>query len=356
MNRSTRAFLVAGLAGALVGLGLSGCANGGPFTSTALDGVVIKLNMPTIDSTRPLLTVDVSVAGGPVVPLLLDTGSAGLRIFANDVGNAGLVASNDQTTATFEDGTTFNGVSAVAPVAIGGIATDGPIALELVKSVSCSGGKPDCVGAAGLEELAKAQHFSGILGVGLAGGAVFSPLIQLTGGPPSTFTIKASPGGGSGTLTFNTTPTDPVATYTMARAPEGDLPNGVPAWASNQTTACWAFAKAQPACVATSFDTGAPFLFATSAVPGAPPVGKVPDGTTISLYPSDGSAAPGGSATPGAEGAKPVWSSTAGDTPGKNQAFVQDTTAGGNAINSGIAIFRSLSLTFDISRGQVLLG
>lgn len=346
MTRRTLAVLVAGLAGGLVSLGLSGCASGGPFTSTALDGVVIKLNMPSIDSSRPLLTVDVSVAGGPAVPLLLDTGSAGLRIFAGEVGAAGLETSTNQTTATFEDGTTFNGVSAVAPVTIGGIATDGPISLELVKSASCSASKPDCVGAAGLEELAKAQHFSGILGVGLAGGPIFSPLIQLTGGPPSTFTIKASPGGGSGTLTFNITPADPVATYPMDRAPEGDLPNGVPAWASNRTTACWAFGQAQPACVATAFDTGAPFLFATSAVPGAPPTGKVPDGTAISLYPSDGSAA----------GAKPVWSSTTGDAPGKNQAFVQDTTAGGNAINSGIAIFRTLSLTFDISRGQVLLG
>lgn len=353
MNRSTRVVLIAGLAGALVSLGLSGCSGDGPFTSTALNGVVIKLDMPLINAARPMLTVDVSVAGGPVVPLLLDTGSAGLRIFANEVGVDGLVASTEQTTATFEDGTTFNGVSAVAPVVVGGIATDGPIALELVKSTSCSVGKADCVGAAGLEELAKAQHFSGILGVGLAGGASFSPLIQLVGGPPTSFTIKAFPRAGAGTLTFNITPTEPIATYTMARAPEGDLPNGVPAWASNQTTACWAFGKAQPACVATSFDTGAPFLFATSAVPGAPPVGKVPDGTAISLYPPNGSAAPGGSA---AGDGKPVWSSTVGDTPGKNQAFVQDTTAGGNAINSGIAIFRSLSLTFDISRGQVLLG
>ncbi|MEI6624195.1 MAG: DUF3443 family protein [Actinomycetes bacterium] len=331
----------------LLGLGVGACSSPNPFTSTALNGVEIKLDMPEINSVRPLLTATVSVAGGPKVPVLVDTGSPGLRIFTGGVGTAGIELGTDAVNVTFADGTVFNGVQASAPVTIGDIATSGPIAIQVVQSATCSTTNPSCMGANGLDALAKAQHFSGILGIGLGGGAIFSPLMQLAGGPPSSFAITASPASGSGTLALNVTPQNPVAVYQMVRAPEMTLPNGVPAWSSDLTTACWAFNKATPACVATSFDSGAPYLFASPTIPGAPPMGGVPKGQNVSLYPVSAQ---------GEIGSQQAWTSTAGDTPGKNQMIIQTMPSGGTSLNTGIAIFTTLGVTFDASRGQVILG
>ncbi|MEI8080379.1 MAG: DUF3443 family protein [Actinomycetes bacterium] len=334
-------------ASCLFSLGLGACTSTTPFASTALDGISIKLAMPLINSTRPLLTADVSVAGGPAVPVLVDTGSPGLRIFQGAVGTSGIEMGSDAVNVTFADGTMFNGVQAEATVSIGGVATSSPIAIQVVQSASCSPANPSCIGANGLDSLAKVQHFSGILGIGLGSGAIFSPLMQLAGGPPSSFTIKASPSTGSGTLALNTTPTAPVATFQMARGQDLVLPNGVPAWASDLTTACWAFNKAAPACVPTSFDSGSPYLFASPSIPGAPPNGQVPKGRTVSLYP----VGEGGGA-----GTQAAWTSSAGTTAGLNQMVIQEMPTSGTAINTGIAIFTTVGITFDASRGQVILG
>jgi hypothetical protein len=334
----------------LLGLAVGACSTPNPFTSTALNGVEIRLAMPEINSTRPLLTAAVSVAGGPTVPVLVDTGSPGLRIFAEGVGTAGIELGTDAVNVTFADGTVFNGVQASAPVTIGEIATSGPIAVQVVQSATCSTTNPSCMGANGLDALAKAQHFSGILGIGLGGGTIFSPLMQLAGGPPSSFAIKASPASGSGTLALNVTPQNPVAVYQMVRGPEMTLPNGVPAWSSDLTTACWAFNKATPACVATSFDSGAPYLFASPTIPGAPPIGPVPKGSTVSLYPA------GNTGNNGGAGSQTPWTATAGGIPGKNQMIIQTMPSGGTSINTGIAIFATMGVTFDASRGQVILG
>lgn len=311
------------------------------FTSHELDGVQVQLKMPTVNSEHPLLTVDVAVAGGPVVPLLVDTGSPGLRIFSDQVGADGLVTSATESTATYIDGTTLTGVEAQAPVSIGNVSTAGPITIQLINSVTCEDAQPDCVGSGGIERFASDQSFAGILGIGLMEAPVYSPLMQLAGGPPSTFSIRTTPESSSGTLTFNLTPTNPAAAYSMPAWPEPRLPNNVPAWSSNEAKACWAFAAAAPQCLTTSFDSGSPFILATTIVPGAPSVGNVAAGVKLLLFPD--------------QKTEPVWVVMAGSAPGVNQMSINTPTNGGSAVNTGLAVFSNLSVTFDISRGQILL-
>jgi hypothetical protein len=66
----------------------------------------------------------------------------------------------------------------------------------------------------------------------------------------------------------------------------------------------------------------------------------VTPGTTLAL-----SAQPGG---------PPIWSVNAGNTPDKNTVQVQ-SLEGGTSVNSGISIFRSRLVTFDLQNGNVLV-
>ena len=165
--------------------------------------------------------------------------------------------------------------------------------------------------------------------------SVFSPLEQLAGGSASSFMIYTQPGGGAAMLTLDQEPASINAQYQMP----GDAAqaNGVPGWSSNEASGCWAFYRAQPECVATSFDTGSPFTMATNSMPNAPAVGQAPAGTVLGLFTQDNQS---------------VWMLTAGPVAGQNQVQI---TNGDPAVNTGSAIFRSQAVTFDIKNGRVIL-
>lgn len=328
--------LIAGIAAIFSTLGCISCAAGDPFTSTALNGKQIPLTTASGKDARPSLLAEVTVAGGPVFEALVDTGSPGLRVFAGKQGSAGLDISQSPITTSFEDGTTFNGVAATAPVTIAGLPSAGPINIQLVESVSCTAAAPACAGAGGMDKLAADQGFSAILGIGLMNAEVFSPLVQLEGGPPATFTLEQT-GTGTGMLTLNVTAVDPTAAFTMA--PGADrLPNGVPSWNSNHTSACWSFQPAAPACLATAFDSGSPYIFTSPEVPGSPAVGAGGGSAgKLALYAT-------------ASDTTPIWSPDASD-----RLEVLAATNGRNSVNTGLSIFADHAITFDIAAGRILL-
>ncbi len=323
---------------------LAGCGHGqllgpDPFTATTLDGVTMDLAMPTIGGAQPYLTLDVSVGGAKAAPMLVDTASPGIRILKTKVNQKKITRTSTPVNVEFVDGTTFDGVEASASFSFGGVQTAGPINFHLITKVSCHSRNPTCAGADGIKAYSQVQPFAGIFGIGLYSAPIYSPLSQLDGGPASSFTIASNAKTKSGTLTLNAIPTDPAATYSLPKWSE-PLPNGVPSWASNEANACWSFGPATPTCVATAFDTGAPFTLVNQAVPDSPPVGEVTAPAQLTLFSNQDRQA--------------VWSVTAGDTPGKNKMTITPAAAG-EAVNSGSAIFRSLAVTFDSRSGRVLL-
>lgn len=322
---------------------LAGCSSdllgSDPFASDALNGVEINLDMPTINGSQPYLTLDVSIGGGRQVPMLVDTASPGIRILKTQLGKGDVTQTSTPVKAEFIDGTTFDGVEASAVVSFGGVKTAAPITFQLITKVSCQPQFPDCPGADGLQAYSKAQSFAGIFGIGLYSAPVYSPLSQLAGGAASSFSITSKPKTDSATLTLNSLPSGPAATYPLPKWSQ-PLPNGVPAWGSNEANACWSFGADPPKCLPTAFDTGSPFLIASAAVPGAPPVGDVTNDSQLTLF------------TTGDP--QPVWSVVAGKTPGKNKVTITPTSAG-EAVNTGSGIFRSHSVTFDSRNGQVLV-
>jgi len=329
-----------GLIGVLAGCGSGELLGNDPFASDALNGVEINLEMPTINDSLPYLTLDVSIGGGKEVPMLVDTASPGMRILKTQIGKGEVTRTSIPVNAQFIDGTTFDGVEASAVVSFGGVKTAAPITFQLITEVSCQPQFPACAGADGLAAYSKAQSFAGIFGIGLYSVPVYSPLSQLEGGAASSFRITSNPKRKSATLTLNSLPTDPVATYPLPKWSQ-PLPNGVPAWASNEANACWSFGAESPQCLPTAFDTGSPFLIASAAVPGAPPVGDVTNQSQVTLFTTGDS--------------RPVWSVVAGQTPGKDKVTITPTSAG-EAVNTGSGIFRSRSVTFDSRNGQVLVG
>lgn len=319
---------------------VAGCGVPDPFASSGLGGKAITLDMPIVNGSHPFLIAHVRVAGGPSIPVLVDTGSPGLRVFANRVGKAGLTTEGERESTTYEDGTTFTGSRANAPVAIDNLPTAGPIAIQLVEQVSCSPQSPQCAGSDGLATFARQQGFAGILGIGLMKAPVYSPLVQLEGGPARSFGIQINPSQTSARLALNVSPTAPTGVYPLPPSQDGPLPNGLPAWDSNSAAACWSFGTAAPACAPTSFDTGSPRVLASTRIPGAPGEGSAPGGTRLTMFTSSG--------------ANPVWSLSAGTTPGRDQIVVGKINAG-NAVNTGLPLFTSRSVTFDIAGGQVLV-
>lgn len=325
--------------GAIASLAVSGCSATGlfgsdPFATSGLAGKQILLQIPAIDGARPYLTVKTTI-GGKSLNLLVDTGSPGIRLIDGAPGTSALTRTDTPVQGRFVDGTILSGVQVSAPVTIGDLSTSGPINIQLITSVACDQGSPNCVGAHGLAEFRKTQPFDGILGIGLMNSPEFNPLEQLTGGSASSFTIYTQPGGTSAMLTLDQEPSSINAQYQMPS--EAAQANGVPAWSSNEAPGCWAFYGQQPQCVATSFDTGSPFTMATNSMPGAPATGQAAAGTVLGLFTQDFAS---------------VWTLTSGDAPGQNQMVIAN---GDPAVNTGLAIFRSQAVTFDIKAGRVIL-
>jgi hypothetical protein len=174
---------------------------------------------PTKDGAA--VVVDVSVGGGPAVPLQLDTGSAGLRIFKQD---AGPETKDDPdtgpNTASFVDGTTYEYEAAKAPVVIGGVSVPDPVQVDIVSDVTCEADMPDCVPGTA-EEIKGGAH--GILGVALTTDDVDStpsPLLYLPEYRSYTVALDES---GAGVVRPGVPATPAVGSWQL---PKGD--SGVP--------------------------------------------------------------------------------------------------------------------------------
>lgn len=327
---------------AAISFGASACFPQSVWDPDGLSRGKIDLSMPNIAGDRPFIEALVTLGDSKPLPMLLDTGAPGLRVFKEDVPNTGVSLSGEPATLEFVDGTEVTGEYAEAVVEIGDYSTGKPITIQVIDEVNCSESNPECSGAAGVREL-RSHGFAGILGIGLMAANAYSPLLQLSGGSPTSFTVSTDPESGSGLIAFNVTPREPTAEFALARDQQNAThPNGVPAWNSNAINACWAVESTAPQCYPTSFDTGAPFgvLPADEATTSAPT--DVPRGVTVSLFPPNSD--------------DPIWTYPAGTQPGKNLVRVQPTRGGSSpSANSGVQVFGAFSVTYDIRSGSVVL-
>ena len=292
---------------------------------------------PTKDGAA--VVVDVSVGGGPAVPLQLDTGSAGLRIFKQD---AGPETKDDPdtgpNTASFVDGTTYEYEAAKAPVVIGGVSVPDPVQVDIVSDVTCEADMPDCVPGTA-EEIKGGAH--GILGVALTTDDVDStpsPLLYLPEYRSYTVALDES---GAGVLRPGVPATPAVGSWQLPKGDSG-VP-GVQGW-EQDFQACWRLRAAAPSCVTTAFDSGSTDIYLQPTLPGAKGLTGYLDetqGPLELLFPEVNS--------------PPIWSLTPSDDGNRDVSVAEPGEDAVDVVLAGLPLFDSFDVAFDQQTGTVSL-
>lgn len=205
------------------------------------ESVQIPMPIQTLrlgSSSLRLLGMPVAV-GSESSQLLLDTGSAGLRIFAEAA--SGITRTGIPSRAEFGDGTVYEGELALASVLIGPVAIEEPILIQVVDRVGCVLEAPDCPGRDGPQVLTDAG-LSGILGISLGARTpaldLYSPLTRLPGNLDTGYVIETRGSGVVfGTFTLGLTRETQQGFIQAKLSQTGSdsfsplqFPDGTPAW------------------------------------------------------------------------------------------------------------------------------
>ncbi len=220
---------------------LTACGGEGSPVATApslplppFDPNALTVPMPIRSSgSLKLLGLSMSVAGREA-ELLLDTGSSGLRVLSSAVGTVGLQRTQTPVVVTFGDNTQFIGVVGRAPLGLGGVLTEEPVAIQLIDQVRCAPGAERCSDRL----FDGSQDFSGILGTSVGprtpSPEIFDPLTRFPGNLDSGHIIRTGGFNSSqGTFTIGLTPTNTAGfgILNLARANNPPtFPDGTPVW------------------------------------------------------------------------------------------------------------------------------
>lgn len=310
-----------------------------------MDPDVVTVAMPVRNTgALKLLGLPVRVAGSDT-ELLLDTGSAGLRVLAAAAGSLGLERTNTPITVTFGDNTQFVGVLARAPIGIGSVTSETPVAFHLVDQVGCAPGTTSCS-----DRLFNgSQNFTGIIGTSLAArtpnAAVYNPLTRLPGNFDSGYIIRT---GGfnatQGTFSVGLTPTS-TAGFSVLNLPQlgsQTFDDGTRVWddaalevSYSVSTSTGSFSNLTGRTV---FDTGTSDILINTARLGAPSLGlsSLPVGSQFRAL------LPGGFDL--------QLSVTNPVTPGVDRIFVD---SGANIQLLGMPFFFQFDTLFDADQGRI---
>ena len=281
--------------------------------------------------------VRVSVGGGAPTPVVLDTGSSGLRILSTALGPNTAPLSGSAHTVHYGGGD-FDCVKVRAEVALTGspARTPNPIVVDEIDPAT----NPDSVA-----RLAGRAGAQGILGIAPAvppgePNPVLSPLAQLGAPLADGFAIALpTPGHPAGALTLGP-PTRSPATRTVALQPEpGRYPDGRPAWRKD-VVLCWTVGTAS-GCGPTNLDTGAGSAVASPDVlPAGPRHGaSAPAGTPVSIATRQGTILD-------------AFTITA-TTPAGRLAYHR--LLGPTVFNTGIGFYLTHTVAWDVRAGQLLI-
>ncbi len=200
--------------------------------------------------------VAVSVAGGPPGGVLLDTGSTGLRIRAEAIGPQ-VQLTDTPLTYSYTSGNVLTGVLGYARVAFPGsqpdVATAAPIAVHVVRSITCKPEVPRCPGWA--------PQQMGVMGVAYNPLPVFNPLAQLPGNLASGFIVVADDVADPAVQPRLVVGLTAENTAGFKRVPfaaaDGAQPAGLKAWNTKSVPTCFSVNGGPEGCFGTVFDTGA---------------------------------------------------------------------------------------------------
>ena len=334
------------LAGAALLLGAAGAATGWPSWGHAAPGAgpaVVPITVTGGQGTRGGAhpTVEVRVGDGRPVPVLLDTGSVGLHLYAGAVprgSGSGVTVTTRKNSITYIDDTVQRGVVARATITVGSLRTTTPVAFSLVRKVSCTAAVPKCPGQGGLAA-AEQRGLYGTLGVGLGPGPVDNPLVHLAAPYSGSWSISLA--GSLGHLTLGA----PIPRETAARfsiPADGKRANGTRTFADKHAVVCWTVGSQPTTCEYTLFDSGDVGMQFFGGPPGHAPAasgGALVSGTPVMAA--------------GAASALPFWTFTAGTTTSSDTVHVHPS--GNGTVNAAVQSFYAFTVNYDARHGLIAL-
>jgi hypothetical protein len=279
-----------------------------------------------------LATVEVSVAGGPMVPVQLDTGSSGLVIDSTAVGKGARTTSQSYSSGYISG--TVNGQIETGTVSIGGLKSASSTAFSVV-SPSSSAGRTWSNGP-----------IRGILGIAMTDDtsptAVYSPLLQLPSPYWQGVTVKVAKGqNATGSLTIGPVRDNRHAlTLPMYPATPSTYPNGRPAF-QKDTTMCWQIGHIPSSCGLTDMDLGDPSPAVNTDFRGFHDGDTFDPGQKVSITSPSGT---------------PVWSFRTGSNVSvPNLLRVEPLSTDYTEFNTSIGFFFAHSLAYDVTGKQYLI-
>ncbi len=282
-------------------------------------------------------TIETTI-GGTNQTLLFDTGSAGLTVLSTAVPQSVSTMTGAPFQGEFAGGVVLSGVVVAVPIEVGGNATTGPISIQIVQSATCASSAPDCAAKDGISAFGRSIGADGIFGAGLWSNAlVFSPLLQLASGTPTSIAVTWS--GTEGIVALNPTfDGSTVATVSMSAGSPATLPNGLSAWNNLAVSMCWQINDAQRTCAPTALDTGASAMSFPIGFPGGPStdVKELAKDQRVSASESLGEA--------------PFFEFSTGRSLGSNLVTV---IPGQSTVNSGLQLFGEFIVVFSLTDGAV---
>jgi uncharacterized lipoprotein YddW (UPF0748 family) len=178
--------------------------------------------------------LQLAVAGGQPKRVLLDTGSAGLRVPKEFLGNAPINKTGQIIKEVLSDGTVLEGELVYTTMQIGLIPTEEPVPVQVVTSRQCLPQKPNCSAKSG-------TPFSGIIGVNYSEKALpYNPLRKLPGNLSNGFIVSGNGGSNNnGSLILGLTANNREG-FKMASLSQQSVINGIPGnrWDSQLNGVC----------------------------------------------------------------------------------------------------------------------
>ncbi|MBG1266921.1 glycoside hydrolase family 10 protein [Nostoc sp. WHI] len=178
--------------------------------------------------------LEVTIAGGQPRRVLVDTGSAGLRVPKEFLGNAPIRRTGQNIKEVLSDGTILEGELVYTNIRFGLLPAAEPVPVQIVNSRQCTAQKPNCSAKSGVP-------FSGIVGVNyFEKSLLYNPLRKLPGNLSNGFIVIGNGGSNkNGSLVLGLT-ADNQAGFKMASWSQQPEINSVPGkiWDSRLGKVC----------------------------------------------------------------------------------------------------------------------
>ncbi|MEH2396585.1 glycoside hydrolase family 10 protein [Nostoc sp.] len=178
--------------------------------------------------------LEMAIAGGQPKRILLDTGSAGLRVPKEFLGNAPIRRTGQNIKEVLSDGTILEGELVYTNVRFGLLPTAEPVPIQIVTGRQCSAQKPNCSAKSNLP-------FSGIIGINYFEKSLpYNPLRKLPGNLSNGFIVIGNGGSNNnGSLILGLTANNQAGFKMAAWSKQSEI-NGVPGnrWDSQLSKVC----------------------------------------------------------------------------------------------------------------------